>query len=122
MSVEEYKIIHIVGILMVFSGLVGVMALRMLTAEIPNQPRRFFVITHGIGLLIVLIAGFGMAAKQGYLQAPNSGWIIGKIAIWLILGGSLALAKRKGQMGGILLTFFLVLGGVAAWLAIMKPF
>lgn len=121
MSYEFYKVLHIVGVLMVFSGLVGVLALRMTGTELPARPRRLFFLYHGVGLLVVLVAGFGLAARMGYFQSlPN--WVWAKLGIWLILGGAIALAKRRGQLGGPLLTAFLAIGGLAAWLAITKPF
>lgn len=121
MSYEFYKTLHIFGVLMLFSGLVGILALRMVGVDLPARPRRLFFLYHGIGLLIVLIAGFGLAARLGYFQnLPN--WVWMKIVIWLVLGGAIALAKRRGQLGGPLLTAFVLIGGFAAWLAIAKPF
>jgi hypothetical protein len=49
-------------------------------------------------------------------------WVYGKLAIWLVLGGSLALAKRKSQFGVTLIFAWIVLGALAAYLAIYKPF
>src|SRR4051812_42432480 len=108
MSFEFYKIIHIAGVLMLFSGLVGLVAVRMVSVTIPDRPRKLFFLWHGIGLLLALVAGFGMMARlQLFGNLP--GWIYAKLAIWLILGGSVALAKRKGELGGVLLLIFLLL-------------
>lgn len=121
MSYEFYKVIHLAGILMVFFGLAGILAMRMTTATLPRSPYLLFVITHGVGLLFALVAGFGLAARLG-LMSGLPGWVWMKIAIWLILGGVMTLAKRKGYIGWPLLVSFLALGAAAAWLAIMKPF
>ncbi|MBX2988893.1 MAG: hypothetical protein KF802_13475 [Bdellovibrionaceae bacterium] len=121
MSYEFYKILHITGVIMTFIGLAGVLAVKMTAPELPARPRRLFFLTHGLGLLIALVAGFGLAARlQMFQNLP--GWVWAKIGIWIILGGAVAVAKRRGQLGGPLLTVFIAFGACAAWLAITKPF
>lgn len=121
MSYEFYKVLHLAGLVLLFSGLAGILAVKMIVPEIPARPRRLFFMAHGLGLLIMVVAGFGLAARLGYLQSFPL-WLWAKIGIWVVLGGSIALAKRRGHVGGPLLTFFVVLGTTAAWLAVMKPF
>lgn len=121
MSYEFYKILHVTGFIMVFLGLAGILALRMAGPNLSPRPYRLFAITHGVGLLIAFVAGFGLAARLNMFQNLPL-WVWAKIAIWLVLGGAIALAKRKGQIGTPLLVFFIGLGCTAAWLAIAKPF
>lgn len=121
MSYEFYKVLHLAGLFLLFSGLAGILAARMIVPEIPARPRRLFFLAHGLGLLIMIVAGFGLAARLGYMQSFPL-WLWAKIVIWLILGGGIALAKRRGHVGGPLLTLFVGLGATAAWLAVMKPF
>ena len=118
MSFEFYKIAHILGLLLLFSGLA--MALTMKMAGIPFQgsAKKMAFISHGVGLLIMLIAGFGMLAKMG-LMGGLPGWVYAKLGVWLLLGGSVTLAKKKGQIGWPLLVLFIGLGTTAAWLAIV---
>ena len=121
MSYEFYKIMHVTGFIMVFLGLAGILALRMSGPTLSPRPYRLFMITHGVGLLLAFVAGFGLAARLnmfGHLPM----WVWGKIAIWLVLGGAIALAKRKGQIGTPILVLFVGLACTAAWLAITKPF
>lgn len=120
-SYEIYKILHITGILMVFIGLAGILAARMIVPQIPDRTRRLFFLLHGLGLIIALVAGFGLAARLGIARSMPM-WVYAKILIWLVLGASIALAKRKGQMGAPIIFLFLALGSTAAWLAITKPF
>ena len=75
---------------------------------------------HGLGLAILLISGFGMLARLGILK-DLPGWAYGKLAIWLVLGASVALAKRKATWGNKLLTAWIALGTLAAYLCIYKP-
>lgn len=121
MSYEFYKITHIIGILMVFTGLMGIVALRMVGTELPPRPRRLFMIFHGLGLLVALVAGFGLAARLNYMAALPT-WVWVKIGVWIVLGAGLTVAKRKGALGAPVVISFLALGGFAAWLAITKPF
>lgn len=121
MSYEFYKIMHVTGFIMVFLGLAGVLALRMAGPNLPKRAYMLFVITHGIGLLIAFVAGFGLAARMNMFQNLPI-WVWAKIAIWLVLGGAMALAKRRGQIGTPILVLLIGLGGTAAWLAITKPF
>lgn len=121
MSYEFYKIVHVTGFVMVFLGLAGILALRMASASIPARPYKLFMITHGVGLLMALVAGFGLAARLGMFQnLPLWVWI--KIGIWLALGGAISLAKRKGNLGMPILLLFIGLTVFAAWLAVTKPF
>lgn len=61
-----------------------------------------------------------MLARLGLMKSLPL-WAIGKIVIWLALGGSVALAKRKSAWGIPLLTAWVVLGGLAAYLCVFKP-
>jgi hypothetical protein len=69
----------------------------------------------------VLISGFGMLARLGFM-ANIPAWAYGKIGIWIILGGSMVLAKRKAEWGLSLILFWVAAGGLAAYLAVFKPF
>ena len=87
MSLEFYKVLHLVGILCLFAGIGG-----FLTYGFDHTPRAKMVgMLHGIGLLIVLVSGFGMSAKLG-IGFPV--WMIVKLVIWLFLGALLAFAKK----------------------------
>lgn len=120
MSYEFYKVLHLAGILMTFCGLAGVLALRMAGPDLPSA-RKLFFLTHGVGLVIALVGGFGLAARLNmFAQLPI--WVWAKIVIWVLLGGAIALAKRRGQIGTPLLVLFIGLGITAAWLAVNKPF
>jgi hypothetical protein len=120
MSLEFYKILHVCGILMLFSGLTGLWGVYS-TGSTPRPATRMGLATvHGFGMMLILISGFGMAAKLGIMAALPL-WIYLKMAIWLVLGGSMVLAKRKAQWGIGLLAFWILLGTAAAYLALFKP-
>ena len=54
-----YKIIHFVGLIVLFLGIGSLM-----TSD-PKKPASFPlpVMIHGIGLLLILVSGFGLEAK-----------------------------------------------------------
>jgi len=76
---------------------------------------------HGIGLLIVLIAGFGMLAKLN-LMGSFPGWAVGKLVIWLALGALPAPIYRMGKKSMMFAPITVLLGALAAFFAIYKPF
>ena len=121
MSIEFYKLLHLVGILTVVISLGG-MCLHVISGGTRNYSgRKWAAMFHGIGLLITLVGGFGLLAKLGYMAAIP-GWAVAKIVIWVILGGLPALIYRRPQMAKAFWILILAFGGLNAWLAIYKPF
>lgn len=121
MPYEVYKIIHLVSLVLLMSGLVGLLTVRMSGAVLQPNVKKLVFIAHGIGLLFLLISGFGLLARLGLTQ-NMPGWVFGKIAVWLILGGAIALVKRKGQLGMPIFIGLILIFTVAAYLAVAKPF
>lgn len=125
MPYEFYKILHFTGLILLFSGLVSLLTLKIAGVPIEGSARKFSFITHGVGLFFILLSGFGLLARLGLARdMPN--WIYVKLAIWLIFGGIIVLIKRKGhvlgQRGWILYLPLLIIFIVAAYVATTKPF
>lgn len=96
---------------MLFMGY-GALLARSLAGSDSASVRKLGSMTSGIGLLLILIAGFGMISKLGYnLTAP---WLIVKMVIWLALGGVIVLINRKPALAKPLWWSILGLGIVAA--------
>lgn len=119
---EFYKVLHLLAILVLFISMGGLamVTLRGGTDAEKKAARKPLMILHGVALLVILVAGFGMMARLGMMGGGWPGWIFGKVAIWVVLGGAVAMLKKP--MG---LTSYLALpivGAIAAWLAIYKPF
>lgn len=119
MSYELYKILHLLGLTLVVLSLGGIIVHAMNGGtKGSNSFRKGAVITHGIGLLLLLVAGFGMLARLGIHSFP--GWVAGKVVIWLALGALVAFAYRQSLARKLWFAVpLLVL--VAATLAITKP-
>jgi hypothetical protein len=121
MPVEFYRTLHLIGIFTVILSLGG-MCLHVISGGTRNYGgRKLAAMTHGIGLLVVLVAGFGLLAKLGYMRAIP-GWAIAKVVIWLILGVMPALIYRKPNLAKTFWVLILVFGALNAYLAIYKPF
>ncbi len=120
-SPEVYKIFHLMGFAFLFLGLGGVLFSFACTANVKSNVRSAGFLCHGVGLLLMVVSGFGMAARLGFLSTFPA-WLYGKLIIWIILGLSISLAKRKAQWLPGLLLFWGLLAGAAASLAILKPF
>jgi hypothetical protein len=121
MSYPAFKVIHILGVLFVFVSLGALMFASREGVE-RGGGRKLAGMTHGIALLLVLVAGFGTLAGLG-LSNPGTWpmWVWIKLTIWLVLGGITVLIRRAPQLGTLLWWVLPLLGGIAAWAAIFKP-
>jgi hypothetical protein len=119
-----YKLIHFVGVFLVLAALGGV-SLHVANggSRDTNRLRRLTAITHGIGLFIILLGGFGLLARLGIAHGLAwPGWVWTKLGIWLLMGVLIALLGRYPVLGRPLLIGIPLLAGIAAYLAIYKPF
>jgi hypothetical protein len=118
MSYEFYKILHLAGLVALFASL-GALAV------VPADRRKPFMAVHGTATLIMLVAGFGLLARLGLNFGGNSTsnihWVYGKIVIWLLLGAVPVVLKRKPNLASTMLGVSILLGVLAALLAILKP-
>lgn len=115
-----YKFLHLVGIFMVILSLGG-LALHAINGGMRQYVgRKFVAITHGVGLAVVLVSGFGALARLGIHDMPA--WVILKIVVWLLFGAMIVVLRRKPQTAKAMWWVLLALGGFAAYLALYKPF
>jgi hypothetical protein len=119
MSYQVYKILHLLGLTLVVLSLGGIIVHAINGGtKATNAFRKGAVITHGVGLLLLLVAGFGMLARLGIHSFP--GWVVGKVVIWLALGAFVAFGYKQ-HLAKKLWFAVPVLVVVAATLAITKP-
>ncbi len=106
---QIYELIHFIGIFTVL------FAFGSLFSEKGYNKKA--AIGHGVGLLLILLGGFGMAAvmKVGF---PT--WLILKLVVWVCFGGAIVLAKREVLKGLGAWIFILGLAAVAAFIGIHK--
>jgi hypothetical protein len=120
-ALEIYKNIHLLGVFMILVALGGLILQQINTRTREQVWRRPVVITHGIGMVLVLVAGFGMLARGG-IHWPWPGWVIGKIIIWLVFGVLIAVIGRSPSLAKPLWWITIALAGIAAYLALNRPF
>jgi len=118
MPYKFYKILHFTGLLLTFTSLSGYIF--YLVQNKSNEKKKLFSVLHGIGLLIVLVSGFGLAARLGLVsQLPV--WVYIKIGIWLVVGASVAIIKRQ-VMSPLALYLIIVSLGVLGAITAVKKF
>ena len=110
MDPSFYLVLHIVGISMVFLGY-GALLARSMAAPENVSIRKLGSITSGIGLLLILVAGFGLIPKLGHSYTET--WILVKLIIWLLLGGLIVLINRKPQLAMLLWCLLIALSATA---------
>lgn len=121
MSLQFYKFIHLVGLILVSASLAGVVthaANGGTKAE--NRLRRPLAAAHGAGLLFILVSGFGMLARLG-AGGSLPWWAVVKLVVWLVLGALLAAAYRKPEKAKMLLAVTVSAAALAAWLGLFHP-
>lgn len=121
MSYQLFKVLHLLGIFLLFAAL-GAAVLRAYTPGPPpvrDRGSRLIAMTHGLALVILLVTGFGILGMLG-LGVP--GWAWAKLAVWLVMGGLVVVIRRSPSSAGWLWWLLPALGVVAAWLALYKPF
>ncbi len=117
---DVYEIIHILGIALVFTSLGG--ATLAATGTPAPGARRLATITHGLGAFLILLGGFGMLARIGFKHGGMfPGWLLGKIAIWLVLSLVVLLPYRKPSWGKPVFVLAPVMAAMAVYLALYKP-
>ena len=125
MDYNAYKLVHVVGLLLLFASLGGLAVLGGLGTD-PARSTPFKAVLnafHGLGLVVLLVAGFGLLAKLD-MSAPDKwgGWVYAKIVLWVVFGAAVVPLKRAPSLARLGLLLLVGLGCAAGWLALMKPF
>ena len=116
MSPEIYRLLHVVGALLLFAGLGGSLAQ---AGKDGGKAPALFLAMHGIGLLTMLVAGIGYVHK---MNMPWQNWITAKIACWVLLGAAPILVRKGVLPRFAAIVLVVAIGGTAVWLAQTKPF
>ena len=117
LSYQVYKLMHYAGIILVFISFGGLLFAK--PKDNPNKATLFAL--HGTGLILILVAGFGLLARLGLAQSGIPPWVWAKLTVWIILGGLIALIKRKPHWKKFLIPLLVALGLTAAAFALYKP-
>ncbi|MCB0377764.1 MAG: hypothetical protein KDD33_04665 [Bdellovibrionales bacterium] len=121
MSYEVYKLLHLFGIFLLIISLSGIASHILQGGTKGNfKNRKFFGALHGTGLTISLIAGFGLIARRGFEM--TSGWILGKLLFWLILGAFPVIFYRQNSTSKNSLYAMIAILVAMLYLVEYKPF
>ena len=112
MDLNLLKVVDLAGAFGVF------MALGAIYFGAQESCRKCASMLHGISLLLLFLVGF---ASLGKPPMELHYWKI-KIVLWLFLGVAPVLARKKTMPISALLVLTLVVGVLAAYLGVMKPF
>jgi len=113
MDPATYKLLHYIGIIFLMLGLGAAF-------NAARDGGKLYAIAHGIGALLLLVSGFGMQAKMRdvYIQAYDTSfpwWILLKVIIWVLLGASITVLKRRLLPPAVSWILILLLACVAVY-------
>ncbi len=118
MPPQFYYVLHMTGILMLFMGY-GALLARSLAGGEDRRVRRLGAITSGVGLIFILVAGFGLLSTIH--GNTFHGWVIAKIVVWIVLGAAIVAINRKPAAAMALWWITLGLGVVSSILVYYRP-
>jgi hypothetical protein len=123
MSIQLYSLIHLFGVIVLFMALGGTIihVINGGTKE-SNVWKKPLAIMHGVALLIIFVGGFGLMARMGISHTAPPLWIWAKFVIWLLLGAALTLPYKVKGLAKPLALILPLLGALATWLGVFKPF
>lgn len=121
MPYEFYKVLHLTGIFLLISGLIAAYGATAYGHSLSGKIKTFSFATHGVGLLFILVSGFGLLARLGLAKEMPT-WAYVKFAIWGLFAIFISILKRKGQLGWPLYVAMLSIFLFAAYTAVYKPF
>ena len=115
MDMDTYKLIHLLGLALALATSGGL----TLSAQVEGNPKRGLLTgLHGVAMVLLLVAGFGMVARGGF---GMPGWVLGKVVIWLLLGAYPVLVRKVSGVAAVGWYVLALLTTAAAYLAIHHP-
>ena len=121
MKYEIYKIIHVVGIMILFLSLGALFLTAFNKITLEKKQKRPWLIMHGVSMFLILLGGFGLLARIGVTGAFPI-WVWLKLAIWGFYGALIFLLIRKPNVSKLAYILTLIFGFFAVYIANFKPF
>lgn len=122
MSLTTYNLIHLTGLAALLVALGGMAAITAAGQDLKVSGQKgVLMILHGLGLVLMIVAGFGQLARLGIAHAGLPGWAWMKLVIWLILGLLPLWLKKSPRVARPLLFVLPLLVFAGGYLALYKP-
>ncbi|MBP9709134.1 MAG: SirB2 family protein [Oligoflexales bacterium] len=119
MSLEFYKILHLIAVFAVLSAL-SIRIGRALSGFTEKDViSKTTGITHGVALVVVFVSGFGLIARLGYQTFPS--WIYIKLVLFALVSLFPIFIKKNVKLHVGLLFLIVILFGFAAYVGVAKP-
>ncbi len=120
MNVEFYRIVHFSGLFLTVFAL-GAYCMHGLSGgtKKTNNHRALLSMTHGLGLLLALIGGFGLHAKLHISGFPL--WLILKMAVWAVFGFMIVPISRMPHIARQIWSILIACTLFALYLAVYRP-
>ncbi|GAB4243743.1 MAG: hypothetical protein Kow00109_19610 [Acidobacteriota bacterium] len=115
-----YKVIHLAAIFLVLLSLGAACVDFAGSSDSVRRRSGWWAILNGVGLFVVIVAGFGLVARLG-IAWPWPGWLVLKLGIWLGFGVLFMLVKRVPAQWRLWTIVSWILASAAAYLAVYKP-
>jgi hypothetical protein len=122
MEFQIFKLAHLAGIMLVFTGLGGILFAaheKGNYADVQKKIRLLGRTSHSAGLLIILASAIGMLYVSG-MGFPN--WAKVKLVIYILFGIAMGLTVAKPKEIWALFGLYIFLGISAGYVALFKPF
>ncbi len=113
MTIQFYLFLHLAGISLILLSLGGLV-------YGSDSGRRLLSATHGIGLLLALVGGFGLLARY-QIAWPWPAWVFIKVGIWFVFGVSATMLRKLPHLAKPIWWGAWVLFLLAAYLGINMP-
>ncbi len=120
-SYSVYKLLHLCGVFMAILAIGGAVAAALSVGDNSRSLKRVVAITHGIGLVLALVGGFGLLARIGVAHGSMPAWVMLKLGIWILFAGGLTMVRLVPKLSVPLWILTIILASVAAYLAGQKP-
>lgn len=115
-----YKLLHLVGFSLVLPAL-GALALHAdHQGDRAHTWYKLMLASHGTGMLLLLVAGFGLLARIG-ITWPWPGWVWVKLAIFAVLGSLVGIVRKRPALAKVVWWVTIGLSIMAATMALYKP-
>jgi hypothetical protein len=114
---QIYKVFHYLGMMLLFFGFGGIFTAKFSGFELNAKAKMMALTSHGLGLVLLIFAGFGMLAQLG-IAGGIPYWIFIKLTIWMFFGVAIAIVKRKANW--FVWTLLFLVGAMAPYVVLFR--